>query len=87
MIIEHKELLLYCSTNGKSPFIEWFENIKDEKVKQSIQARFARIRLGNIRDCRSIEQGIYEIKINLGPGYKIYFGNQGIKNYNFMRRR
>lgn len=48
-------------------------------AKQKIQARLARVRLGNLGDCASVGEGVLELKINFGPGYRVYFGQDGVE--------
>lgn len=53
------------------------ETIADEKTRLRIDARLARLRLGNFGDCKSLGGGIYELRIDVGPGFRIYFGRSG----------
>ena len=65
----------YCHTkDGKVPYREWFYSLKDEKTLAIIRARLARVRVGNIGDCSPVGDGVFELKIHFGPGYRIYFG-------------
>ena len=70
----------YEATNGKSPYLNW-ENSLTPKIRASITARIARIRLGNFGDCKSIkgEKSLFELRLQLGPGYRVYFGKKGRK--------
>lgn len=43
-----------------------------------VRARLNRIRLGNFGDCKSVGNGVEELRIDFGPGYRIYFGRQGL---------
>ncbi len=67
----------YESNNGKSPFITWEKGLTP-KVRASVTARLARIRLGNFGDCKRIkgEQGLFELRMQLGSGYRVYFGKK-----------
>lgn len=64
---------VYVKTNGKSPFIEWLNSLKDRKARAKIRVCLDRVKLGNMGDCKSIGDGFYELKILFGPGYRVYF--------------
>ena len=70
------ELLLYRT--GKSvPFSEWLASLKDARAVGIIRARLNRIRLGNFGDCRPVGGGVEELRIDFGPGYRLYYGRLG----------
>lgn len=64
----------YRAPNGKQPFIEWFESIRDKRTRNRIGNRLKRLRNGNFGDCQSIGGGVFELRLHFGPGYRIYFG-------------
>ncbi len=64
----------YLDKNGAAPFREWFESLRDVKVQAILDARLARLRLGNFGHCDPVDAGVLELKIYYGPGYRIYFG-------------
>lgn len=68
------ELRLYQSTTGKEPYTEWEKSL-DKTTLARIDARLTRIRAtGNIGNHASVGDGVYELKFDFGPGYRIYFG-------------
>jgi putative addiction module killer protein len=68
------EIGIYRTDSGKEPYTEWEKSL-DKATMARIDARFARIReAGNIGTCESIGNGVYELKFDFGPGYRIYFG-------------
>ncbi|MCB0308037.1 MAG: type II toxin-antitoxin system RelE/ParE family toxin [Bdellovibrionales bacterium] len=69
-----KELVEYLDESGDSPFSSWLSNLRDSKGRAVIRKRLNRIRLGNLGDYKSVGDGVYEIRIHFGPGYRIYFG-------------
>ncbi|MBD3376620.1 type II toxin-antitoxin system RelE/ParE family toxin [candidate division KSB1 bacterium] len=73
------ELQEYLSVDGKCPFEDWFGSLKDIKTRAVIRARLNRIILGNLGDCKSVGKGVFEFRINYGPGYRIYFGKDGLR--------
>ena len=59
--------------------MEWVASLKDIQVRAKIRVRLDRIRLGNLGDTKSVDSGVYELRINWGPGYRVYFGQEGKK--------
>jgi putative addiction module killer protein len=68
---------VYVAANGKTPFKQWRQKLKDVSVRQKVDARIARVRIGNFGDHRSAGAGVSELRIDSGPGYRIYYGIQG----------
>jgi putative addiction module killer protein len=68
----------YEADNGRCPFLEW-QNILTQQVRDLVTVRLARVRLGNFGDCKAIEgeRGLYELRIHMSPGLRIYFGKRG----------
>lgn len=65
---------IYKTHTGKEPYSDW-ENSLDMTVMARIDARLTRIReSGNIGTYEPVGEGVYEIKFDFGPGYRIYFG-------------
>lgn len=75
--VKAKTIIIYETALGRSPFLEWFESLKDRRAKTVIDARLTRVRRGNLGTCRDLKGGLWELKIDLGPGYRIYFGLYG----------
>jgi putative addiction module killer protein len=73
-----KKIIIYKISSDKSPFLEWEKKL-DAKVRGIVRTRIARLRLGNYGDVKSIKNGdgIYELRISFGAGYRIYFGQKG----------
>ena len=72
-----KEIIIYEAKNGKAPFEEWLENLKDKIGRAKIRVQIDRLEQGNMGKCASVGQGVSELKINFGPGYRVYFGQDG----------
>ena len=58
-------------------FIKWFESLKDRKAKARIQARIDRIEMGHFGDVVPVGEGVSELRIFYGPGYRVYFVQSG----------
>ncbi len=63
--------------DGLVPFDEWFDSLRDRKVQAAVDARLARVRVGNFGDCKSIGGGVFELRMALGPGLRVYYGLHG----------
>ena len=72
-----RELRIYQSADRRVPYQDWFDRLRDMRARQKIQARIARLRLGNLGQSRSLGEGVYELKVDYGPGYRVYFGQDG----------
>lgn len=77
MDVQPRELKIYLTLDGKIPFEQWLNSIKDQKTQAVIDNRLRRVRLGNLGDYKSVGGGVFELRINYGPGYRIYFGQLG----------
>ncbi|MBX9878580.1 MAG: type II toxin-antitoxin system RelE/ParE family toxin [Candidatus Obscuribacterales bacterium] len=82
--VESKTVRLYQLPDGRVPYRIWIEGLRDHRAKQKIYARLYRIRSGNLGDIRSVGVGVCEVKIDYGPGYRIYFGQDGDKIIIFL---
>jgi putative addiction module killer protein len=67
----------YRKSNGVIPFLNWFDSLKDDTVKSKIRTRLDRVKLGNLGDYRSVAGGVFELRFDMGPGYRIYFSREG----------
>lgn len=70
------ELRKYATKTGTCPFDEWFETL-DATTQTRIDVRLDRVSLGNFGDCKSIGQGVYELRFFFGAGYRVYYGLVG----------
>ena len=67
----------YVTKDGRCPFRTWLNRL-DVSVKARIQARVLRFEMGNLGDHKSVGGGVWEARLMLRPGYRIYFGKDGI---------
>jgi len=68
------QILEYVSASGGCPFQDWLEHLKDIKGRAIIRKKINLLRLGYFSDYRSLGDGLFEIRIFFGPGYRVYFG-------------
>jgi len=68
-----KSIIIFNSDKHKCPFEDWISNFKDKKTIARILQRIDRVRLGNFGDSKSLGLGLYELRMQFGSGYRIYF--------------
>lgn len=73
-IILKRQLEIYTTKDDKKPFIEWLESL-DSSVRYRVKEKLDRVALGNFGDHKFISDGIYELRLAFGSGYRIYYGN------------
>ena len=72
-----KEIRSYLRIDGINPYSDWFDSLPDIRAKAKIRARLDRVEAGNLGDCKSVGNGVFELRIDYSSGYRIYFGQQG----------
>lgn len=73
------DLEIYETPRGKRPFESWIDKQKAQQAVAIIKLRLRRMALGNLGDSKSIGGGVYELRIDFGPGYRVYYGKVGRK--------
>lgn len=58
-------------------FAEWFSNLRDRQARARIDVRIRRLSLGNPGDVKPVGEGVSELRIDYGPGYRVYFVQRG----------
>ena len=71
------ELLRYQRDDGCEPFTEWLNAIRDKVIQARIRERLRRVQIGNFGDCEPVGEGVIELRIHVGAGYRVYFGRYG----------
>lgn len=70
-------LQYYLEDDGTAPFTEWLSNLRDCDAHARISARLNRVKLGNFGIIKALGDGVNEIKIDYGPGYRLYYAMNG----------
>lgn len=63
----------YRTANGKEPFTDWLASIRDKTTRGRIEKRMDRVEDGNMGDYRRLATNLYELRLDFGSGYRIYF--------------
>lgn len=71
-----KRVIVYVAPNAKEPFNDWLNNLRDVMGRKRILARVARLEQGNYGDCESLGEGVRELRLFFGGGYRVYFGER-----------
>jgi len=58
-------------------YYRWFDGLRDRQARARINARIRRLSLGNPGDVRPVGEGVSELRIDYGPGYRVYFVQSG----------
>jgi putative addiction module killer protein len=59
-------------------FARWFARLRDRRAQRRVQARIDRLQIGNAGDVRPVGEGVLEMRIDYGPGYRVYFVQRSV---------
>jgi putative addiction module killer protein len=76
---QEREIRTYETAEGKSPFNSWIEKLSDRKGRAIIRTRITRLQLGLFGDTKTVGNGVNELRIDFGPGYRAYYALDGDK--------
>jgi putative addiction module killer protein len=62
--------------NGRSPYAEWFEGL-DDVTALRVQRYLRRLEAGNFGAVKALQEGLFEVRMDFGPGYRVYYGRRG----------
>ena len=71
------EIRRYLTASGRDVFGEWLSKLKDVRTRAKIVARIDRLSVGNIGDCKALRGSLFELRIDWGPGYRVYYALVG----------
>lgn len=72
-----REIIYYVTEDGKVPFRNWYDSLDDIDIKVAIKSRLTRVERGLLGDCKAVGRGVLELRVFMGPGYRIYIGLLG----------
>ena len=71
------ETVTYQDSNDRKPYADWVASLTDKQARARILVRVNRIAAGNFGDCKPLRDGVQELRIDHGPGYRVYLSRQG----------
>jgi len=71
------EIHHYLTASGVDPFAEWFNALRDRQAQARIQRRLDRLERGLLGDVEFFGEGVWELRIDWGPGYRLYYARAG----------
>ncbi|GJL64772.1 MAG: hypothetical protein NPIRA04_34260 [Nitrospirales bacterium] len=72
-----KKVLVYTTPNGHQPYSDWLNGLRDGTTRRRIIQRVTRLESGNYGDCKSVKDGVFELRLVFGDGYRVYFAEDG----------
>ncbi len=79
METNNKIIEIYQTKDGRRPYEEWLNNLKDKVVRARIRARIDKVEVGNFGNYRFLGDGVSELKFTFGPGFRVYYALDGEK--------
>jgi putative addiction module killer protein len=76
LLLNVVEIREYLDLAGRSPFAEWFDHL-NAPAAAKVTTALVRPERGNFSNAKGVGAGVYECRINFGPGYRVYFGKDG----------
>jgi putative addiction module killer protein len=67
------EIRHYLTAAGRDPYQEWLDKLKDLTGRVAIQRRVDRVATGNFGEHKALQEGVWELKMDIGPGYRVYY--------------
>ena len=71
------EVRRYQTIEGRVPLSEWLDGLRDGRARARIVARIDRLSVGLLGDWKGVGDGVCELRIDVGPGYRVYYGQDG----------
>ncbi len=71
------ELLRYQAEDGHVPFTEWLDSLRDKAAQARIRLRLRQVQAGSLGDCEPVGEGVVELRVHIGAGYRVYCGRHG----------
>ena len=72
------QIRYYVAVEGQQPFAEWFADL-EAVARAKVTRAIVRLEQGNFSSAKSVGEGVFEYRIDFGPGYRVYFGQDGPK--------
>jgi putative addiction module killer protein len=67
------QILHYLTPDGRDPYQDWLDGLRDRRARVAIDRRVQRLTRGNFGDHKFCRDGVWELRIDTGPGYRVYY--------------
>jgi len=67
----------YVASDGRDPFQDWLDALPDTRARVAVLRRIDRLARGNTGDCRFCRSGVWELRVDFGPGFRVYYVRAG----------
>ena len=71
------ELRSYQLEDERTPVTDWLRGLRDMRARAPIEVRLRRVSTGNFGDCKAVGDGVSELRVDIGSGYRVYYGKHG----------
>lgn len=71
------ELRHYTDPEGQDLFADWLDHLQDRVAQARVAVRLLRLQNGNFGDCKPVGSGVWELRVDWGPGYRVYYAIAG----------
>lgn len=71
------DLYRYQTADGREPFTDWLNSLRDRQARARVLARLERLEAGNFGDCEPCREGVSELRVHWGAGYRVYYARAG----------
>ena len=71
------ELRRYQLADQSTPVTDWLQALRDMRARALIEVRLRRVSAGNFGDCKTVGEGVSELRVDIGPGYRVYHARHG----------
>ena len=71
------EIQDYLSPDGADPYARWLASLADRQARARVLVRVLRMAAGNFGDCKPLRDGVWELRVDWGPGYRVYYAQAG----------
>ena len=75
--VRKRVIEIYTTEDGRQPFKDWFLGLKDKNTRARISRYIDRLEIGLLGDFKGVGDGVFELRLFFGPGYRIYFAEHG----------
>ncbi len=75
--VKPRRVVRYRDKSGIEPFTKWLVGLRDAQTRLRILRRLDRLESGNYGDFKSLKDGVFELRLSFGAGYRVYFGEEG----------